>query len=559
MGFAHEYATAIMHRGRIPMEPVGFVPDWSDRPRKGKFYPGAESFPLPEGDDAGPGSGPGPAATVQEGVFGNADPQERCFSLPLLGGMLLDSYGRTGRRLGVQTNTDLPSLPLYTDANWSRGTASGGGLYPATVYWVSGPGGPLAPGVHHYSTTHHAMQRLLTGDVSAEVREAAGLEQNPDVATDQFLVLGVKFWQNAFKYNSFCMHAVSMDVGALLQTWRMWARARGLRIEPALWFDEERIARLLGLDVLHEGVFAVVPLTWDRTAAAPSTGRATGPAARVRRTESERSRRVIPFETVRRIQAATLENAAARPEPGALAPAAVSPEPPSSVPGAAPVALPEPAPLSMGMREALRRRRSSFGRFDARRPLAADQLAATLAAAASASVGGDATGSEGPDRQAGPDGQAGPDMPRLTRLYVFVNHVEGIAPGAYAYEPGSAHGLRLVKPGPPGDFLQRNYFLSNYNLEQAAAVVVPAVRTAAVLDAVGDRGYRLVNATVGAVAQTFYTTATALGVGSGVALGFDTVSFVEELELAESGEAPLLIMLVGHERPGSADFRYEIA
>ncbi|WP_367134162.1 MULTISPECIES: SagB family peptide dehydrogenase [Streptomyces] len=550
MGFAHEYATAIMHRGRIPMEPVGFVPDWSDRPRKGKFYPGAESFPLPQGDDAGLA----PAATVQEGVFGAAGPRERLFSLPLLGGMLLDSYGRTGRRLGVQANTDLPSLPLYTDANWSRGTASGGGLYPATVYWVNGPGGPLPPGVHHYSTTHHAMQRLLTGDVSAELREAAGTETP---AADQFLVLGVKFWQNAFKYNSFCMHAVSMDVGALLQTWRMWARARGLRIEPALWFDEERIARLLGLDVLDEGVFAVVPLSWEgERAAAPSTGHAAGPAPRVRRTESERSRRVIPFETVRRIQAATVENATERPVPGALAPAALSPEAPGSVPVVAPVALPEPAPLDMGVREALRRRRSSFGRFDARRPLAADQLAATLAAAASASVGSDGTGPEGT---------------RLTRLYVFVNHVEGVAPGAYAYEPGSAHepagghepgsghGLRLVKPGPPGDFLQRNYFLSNYNLEQAAAVVVPAVRTAAVLDAAGDRGYRLVNATVGAVAQTFYTAATALGVGSGVALGFDTVSFVEELELAESGEAPLLIMLVGHERPGSADFRYEIA
>ncbi|MFF7019822.1 nitroreductase family protein [Streptomyces klenkii] len=550
MGFAHEYATAIMHRGRIPMEPVGFVPDWSDRPRKGKFYPGAESFPLPQGDDAGPA----PAATVQEGVFGAAGPQERLFSLPLLGGMLLDSYGRTGRRLGVQANTDLPSLPLYADANWSRGTASGGGLYPAAVYLVNGPGGPLTPGVHHYSTTHHAMQRLLTGDVSAELREATGMETS---GADQFLVLGVKFWQNAFKYNSFCMHAVSMDVGALLQTWRMWARARGLRIEPALWFDEERIAGLLGLDVLDEGVFAVVPLSWEGgRAAAPSTGHAAGPAPRVRRTESERSRRVIPFETVRRIQAATVENATERPGPGALAPAAVPPEAPGSVPVVAPVALPEPAPLDMGVREALRRRRSSFGRFDARRPLAADQLAATLAAAASASVGGDGTGPEGS---------------RLTRLYVFVNHVEGVAPGAYAYEPGGAHGpsgghepggahgLRLVKPGPPGDFLQRNYFLSNYNLEQAAAVVVPAVRTAAVLDAAGDRGYRLVNATVGAVAQTFYTAATALGVGSGVALGFDTVSFVEELELAESGEAPLLIMLVGHERPGSADFRYEIA
>lgn len=116
-----------------------------------------------------------------------------------------------------------------------------------------------------------------------------------------------------------------------------------------------------------------------------------------------------------------------------------------------------------------------------------------------------------------------------------------------------------MKPGPPGPFLQRNYFLSNYNLEQAAAVLVPTVRTTAVLDAVGDRGYRLVGGTVGAVAQTFYTTAAAFGLGAGVALGFDNIAYIEELGLTGTDEAPLLIMLLGHERPRPADFRHETA
>ncbi|MZE78313.1 nitroreductase, partial [Streptomyces sp. SID5475] len=47
MGYAQEYATAIMHRGRVPMDPADFVPDWADGPRKAKFYPGADSLPLP--------------------------------------------------------------------------------------------------------------------------------------------------------------------------------------------------------------------------------------------------------------------------------------------------------------------------------------------------------------------------------------------------------------------------------------------------------------------------------------------------------------------------------
>ncbi|MEV6576021.1 SagB family peptide dehydrogenase [Streptomyces sp. NPDC051577] len=525
MGFAHDYAEAIMHRGRVPMEPVDFVPDWADRPRDAKFYPGAETLPLPEPE---PGSGGG------------------AFTLPLLSGMLRDSYGLTGRRLAVQANTDLAALPHYTHANWSRGTASGGGLYPVGVYWAAGRGGPLVPGVYHYAPHRHALRRLLTGEVGAEVGGALGTDL---AGSGQYLILSVKYWQNAFKYNNFSFHAVCMDVGTVLQTWRLWAGERGLRIEPTLWFDEERLARLLGVVPREEGIFAVVPLDWEGSepAPAPATGAVPGPIERtappapapaVRHRDAERSHTVLTFETAGRIHTATLGRAEDRPAPGALDAAAA--RPPA---GAAPAPLPPPAPPVRDVTGALRARRSSFGRFDATRAVAADRLAAVLTDCAAATVGSEAQG---------------PDGPRLTSLYVFVNHVEGVEPGAYAYDP-VGHALRLVVPGPPGPFLQRNYFLANYNLEQAGAVLVPTVRTAAVLDAVGDRGYRLVGATVGAVAQTFYTSAAAHDLGAGVALGFDNISYAEELGLAGTDEAALLIMLLGHERPRPADFRHEIA
>ncbi|MFB7057600.1 SagB family peptide dehydrogenase [Streptomyces vinaceus] len=527
MGYAHDYATAIMHRGRVPMEPVDFVPDWADRPRKAKFHPGAETLPLP-----GPPHRPPHAPST--GPAGG-------FDLPLLSGMLLDSYGLTGRRLGVQANTDLAALPHYPQANWSRGTASGGGLYPVAVHWAAGPGGPLTPGVYHYAPHQHGMRRLLTGDVTGEVREALGAGAPAHASgASQYLILSVKYWQNSFKYNSFSFHAVSMDVGTVLQTWRLWAREQGLRIAPVLWFDEERLARLLGVDHREEGVFAVVPLEWaggGRTAAG-GAGAPHSPGAAVRRRDRERSRRVLTFETLHRIHEATLGRAADRPAPGALDAAAAHPPR-----GGDPLPLPAPATAPAGVHAALRARRSSFGRFDASRALAPEQLASVLADCAATAVGSEA------ERPGGPG---------LTSLYVFVNHVEGVAPGAYAYDP-AARTLRLVVPGPPGPFLQRSYFLSNYNLEQAGAVIVPTVRTTAVLDAVGERGYRLVGAAAGAVAQTFYTGAAAHGLGAGVALGFDTVSHIEELGLTGTDEAPLLIMLLGHERPRPADFRHEIA
>ncbi|MEU3027096.1 nitroreductase family protein [Streptomyces incarnatus] len=550
MGYAHEYATAVMRRGRIPMEPADFVPDWADRPRKGKFFPGAPVLPLPDGGCADD-------ATLGRGLFGPRG--TGAFTLPLLGAMLRDSYGLTGRRLAVQANSDLGSLPFHTHANWSRGTSSGGGLYPIGIHWISGASGPLTPGVHYYDTPCNAFARILSGDVTGEVRAALG-DLEEAAGTDQFLVLGVTFWQNAFKYNSFSYHVVTMDIGALLQTWRMWARAHGLHIGGALWFDEPRLGRVLGLDPEEDGVFAVVPLKWEKAdeegageegtgrvaagkraagkEAAPPTLAPPTPAARVRRVPDERSRRVLTFPTVRAIHTATLEGAADRPAPGALDSALVTPPGPGER-----VALPAPPALDATVRRALRERRSSFGRFSAAAPLDPARLSAALAAAVAA-------GTLDTDTET-------PGAAPLTRQYVFVNHVRGIAPGVYEHDWTSGE-LVLMKSGDFGGFLQENYFLANYNLEQAAAVLVPAARTHAVLDTVGDRGLRLVNAVIGATAQAVYTASSAAGMGCGVALGFDCVSFAEELGLAARGEIPLLVMMIGNEAPRPAGYRFDI-
>ena len=516
--FAHDYTEQILHRGRVFMEPVDFVPDWTDKPRKQKLYPDADRLPL--------GTAAYPSDASVDGGLRGATTGRLGHDLATLGALLQDSYGLSGRRLGIQANTDLGGLPWYVDANWSRGTASGGGLYPVSIYLVAGPSSDLVPGVYHYSPSHHALQRLLVGDVSGDVR--AALHGRCD-DTDTFFVLGIKYWQNAFKYNSFSFHAVTMDVGTVLGTWSTWAGARGASVEPHLWFDEPALAHLLGVESAAEGIHAVVPL------AGPGAVTTAGPTgARVALRDQEKSKVSYGFEAVEQMQAESLAGCLDVPAADALADALPGPTPPAA--SSSYVALPPARSMPVDVRTALRRRRSSFGRFQGD-PLPAADLGALLAAGQDGAITSEAT----------------PAGVRLTTLYAFVNHVEGVAPGAYRYHPAE-HALEPVVTGPQGRFLQDNYFLSNYNMEQAGAVIVPTVRTHAVLDALGARGYRLVNATVGAVSQATYTAAAALDVGCGVALGFDNISFIEALGLEESGEKPLLVMAVGHERGSEGDF-----
>lgn len=510
MSIANAYLDAVVNRSSKGMEPEGFRINWRDAPRKGKFFPGIEQISL------------------DRSVASSAHPVG--FELDVLAEMLKATYAEGDRRLAVHANSDVNDLPRYGACSMARGTASGGARYPVQIYWVAGPRSSVTPGVYYYSTYHHALQRLLVGDMTEQVAAALGSSE----VHDQYLVLGIKYWQNSFKYHNFCFHAVSMDIGTITESWRSWAAERDLRLTPHLWFDEERVADLVGIDTQEEGLFAIVPLD------APHPASPLGPVVRIRgtRPDVERSRNVRSFPMVTDMQAATTGTAQARPAAQQLAAARVAP----MVSGRF-VPLTDPEPAAYGVAEALRRRRSSFGRFVAT-PMRQSALAAMLAESLQAgSFPCDAAGGAPLD---------------LLSLYVFVNHVEGIAPGAYRYD-AERNGLVQIVDGPQGAFLQKHYALENYNLEQAGAVIVPAVRGGALIDAVGERGYRLMSAVVGAATQALYQSAAARdGVGCGAALGFDNAAYITRLGLVDDDTIPLIIVLVGSERPGHATYRSEI-
>ncbi|MDQ0994685.1 SagB family peptide dehydrogenase [Streptomyces sp. V3I7] len=529
-----DYVESVFRRGREPMEPIGFTPDWADQPSRHKTYLGVRRFPLPPGADL-------MSAGVADVLFGEPPAGHGPpWTLDSLAALLRLSYGVLDRRLRVSWNQDSHVRVLYPEALWGRGTASGGGMYPLEVYWVAGPGGPLTPGVYHYSTAHHGFERLLAGDLTDEVRAACGREAGD---ADGYLVVTVRFWKNSFKYNSFCYHVVTQDSGALLGSWELIARGLGRRLTRVLWFDDERLNGLLGLDTAEECALAVVPLPCAAPAepsADPDPVHCDGSTTGlIDRPSFERSARPRTFEQIEQVHQAVLADRRARPDTEVAG--SLVPVPPAT---GEDIELPEPLTdrLAPDLAATIRSRRTSFGSFTRSRPLGLDELGTVLAGTASAHryVADVVPGDVG-----------------LTGLYVLANRVTGLPSGTYRYD-GTGHRLRVVREMPLAEKLQRAYYLSNYNLEQVGAVLAISGRWRSTLDAYGSRGYRVLNSEVGAVAQTAYTAAAALGVGCGAVLGFDNIAIDEWAGLDDGDERTFLFVLLGHERADSADFDYRL-
>lgn len=531
------YVHDILRRARVPMEPFDYSTDWADQPRRHKVYPDAELIGLTAGR-------PERDRTLAEALGpADGDPDKR-FDLASLAQMLWFSYGITGRRLVIHRNDDVPAQANYVRATWSRGVSSGGGLYSLETYLVTTGEAGLVPGIYSWSNSRHGLARIATGNYVARVDRALS---HPGSGPGTYLLVTVKFWKNSFKYNTFAPHVTATDIGTMLSTWHVWCRAQGLPMVANLWFDEPALNEVLGIDGMAETVVAVVPAPMGAEAHASSH------SAPPHHTEAERSMRTWSFPINDAVQKELLA-AACGPDgrPTRFAP----PRPRSATRGRqsarrAPIdviALPDPKPSSMPLTEVIVQRRSSFGRFAPQPRLTQAELSALLYATAATNQGFGIAEDPGED---------------LIGVWVCVNHVEGLKPGIYRFDD-RAGTLELTLEAELGAFLQRNYFLRNYNLEKTAAVIVVTGWPGTLMANHGPRAFRLQNAAVGAACQYAYLAASSLGIGCGAALGFDNVSYAEALGTAQldrddpAAEWPLLVLLVGHEDAEKAELRCQV-
>jgi SagB-type dehydrogenase family enzyme len=510
---AMDYARRMFERQRVPLPPLGFQVDWGDQPSRHKLYVDAPKLPLPVPFANLPSLGVDEAAARAAGPADDGLP-----SLDVLASVL-GCYGLIDRRTGLNWNEDSAAKLKPAAPVWARPTASGGGMYPAESYLVAGSQAPLRAGVYHYDTAHHSLDRLSSANRCVELAAATGVDAG------LYLVATLKFWKNAFKYNSFSYHVVTQDVGALLASWRLVLAAAGYTVEPVLWFDEGPVSTALAVDGRTEAPFVVVPLGPSRAAQAEAQ-----PAAPLQLRVWEKSERVRDFELAERVHAAALVGNQPRPARSSAAPVPIAGDE---------VRLPPLDPSTKDLTSSLRTRRSSFGLFSAHPKLTTADLGSVLATTAHLT-------------RAGSDVEPAPRQDPWTRLWVLPNAVQGLEKRAYAYEP-TAH--QLIRGG-EFDYreVQRHYALTNYNLTEVAAVLVITGRLEALVKAYGARGYRMLSVEVGQLAQTSYLAATARGLGIGAVLGIDNLAADEFLGLEETDERSMLFLLLGHERAGRAGY-----
>ncbi|MDR1152340.1 MAG: nitroreductase family protein [Bifidobacteriaceae bacterium] len=494
---ARRYAEMIFRRAEQGMPIRKWRIDWADAPWPQKFYPGTQLVALPRATAPGGLASGGPVAIDRA-----------------LGDLLFYSYGLMGRRSRVNCNESASMLVNAEEARWARGASSGGGRYCAGVYLVVGRDFGLESGIYHYSPVHHALELLSSGDWTGPVAHA----QRYPAAQQCYVILTVKYWQSAFKYNDFACQATSMDLGTLTGTWRYVLGDAADLIQPDLWVDEASLAGILDLDSDAEAACAVMGIGPVTTAAvAPRPSRHLPHA-------DERSQRVHSFVTQRALQRDAL---AERGVPSGLDP--VWPVPESLT------ASLRPDLAVKGRISDVWHRETSFGRFDGA-PVRLEALIECLAEADAAQSVVDRTFSGATGRGVG--------------LYVIAEAVDGLPRGCYRFD-ADTRALSRVHDRDAMAILLRRYFLNNYDLERAAALVVMTADPIGLGEAYGVRGYRAINTAVGAVCQHLHLACARRGVGAGTALGFDAASEFDALGLSSWDAIPVLTMFVGHDRPAS--------
>ena len=472
--------------------------EWDIKPFPFKVYTDAPAVALPRDLDA-------LTVPALAAIADAAGPAAR-LTLTALAGLLYHAAGVTKKK----------TYPGGGEVLF-RAAPSTGALYQTEVYVIAGEVDGLPPGVYHFCPGDFVLRRLREGDLRAVVATAA-VDDTPGrrAAT---LALTAIYWRNTWKYQARGFRHLYWDSGSMLANALAVGGALGLTPRLLTGFVDADVNHLLGLDPDREAALELVALG-PAGGAAPAS---PAPLPAIDPPVMPLSSEEVDYPALRAMQQASAlgDPAAVRAWRGRAAPSRAAPLGPVT-----PLPPVDPhAGRSLG--ETIQRRGST--RQFSHAALTAEELAAALWAA-TRSMDADVAGG-------------------LVDLYLVVNAVDDVAPGAYAVWPDA--GLELLR----ADDLRRrsaHLCLGQALGGDAAAVIFFLAPLDALLAAFGNRGYRLANLQAGLAGGRAYLAAYARGFGAS-GLTFYDHEVMQLFSPHAAGKDAIFVTALGRAASGAGD------
>jgi len=140
-----------------------------------------------------------------------------------------------------------------------RAAACTGALYHIDLYLVCGGLEDIEAGVYHFSPQDFSLRRLRQGDYRGALVNAAGA-QPATVSAPAILICASTFWRNAWKYQARAYRHCYWDSGTILANLLAAAAARRLPAKVVLGFVDAAVSGLLSLDDQREAPLSLVAL-----------------------------------------------------------------------------------------------------------------------------------------------------------------------------------------------------------------------------------------------------------------------------------------------------------
>lgn len=140
-----------------------------------------------------------------------------------------------------------------------RAAACTGALYHIDLYLVCGDLPDVAAGVYHFGPHDFTLRKLRAGDYRSVLVRASGAE--PAVLNSPaIIVCASTYWRNAWKYQSRAYRHCYWDNGTILANLLGAAASRNIPAQIVIGFVDAAVNELLGLDPKREAALTLVPL-----------------------------------------------------------------------------------------------------------------------------------------------------------------------------------------------------------------------------------------------------------------------------------------------------------